>query len=75
MLDQLLQYDKELFLFLNGLGNTTWDGFWMFYTTKINWIPLYAILLYLMYKKLTTKTFILTIVVVVLMVSFYRSGY
>jgi len=70
MIDQLLQLDKDLFLFLNGLGTTTWDGFWMFYTTKLNWVPLYAILLYLMYKKLNTKMFVLTLIVIVLMVSF-----
>ncbi|SFZ94582.1 undecaprenyl-diphosphatase [Flaviramulus basaltis] len=70
MLDQIVQLDKELFIYLNGLGTETWDGFWMFYTTKFNWIPFYAILVYLMYKKLNTKMFILTLVVVVLMISF-----
>ena len=70
MIDQLIQSDKELFLFLNNLGNSTWDGFWMFYTTKFNWIPLYALLLYLMYKNLNKKAFILNILVIVLMISF-----
>ena len=70
MLDQLVQYDQELFLFLNGLGTETWDGFWMFYTAKFNWIPFYAVLTYLMYKRLNTKMFILTLVVVALMITF-----
>lgn len=70
MIDQLIQYDKELFLFLNNLGSPTWDGFWMFYTTKFNWIPLYAVLLYLVYKNVSKKAFLLTILVVALMVSF-----
>ena len=70
MLDQLVQLDKELFIYLNRLGTETWDGFWMFYTTKFNWIPFYAILVYLMYKKLNTKMFILTLVVVALMITF-----
>ncbi len=70
MLDQLIQYDKELFLFLNNLGTTTWDGFWMFYTTKINWVPFYAVLLYLMYKNLNKKAFIINILVIVLMITF-----
>ena len=30
MLDQLLKYDTDLFLFLNNLGNTSWDGFWRY---------------------------------------------
>ncbi len=70
MLDQLIQYDKELFLFLNNLGTTTWDGFWMAYTTKINWVPLYAVLLYLMYKNLNKKAFIINILVIALMITF-----
>lgn len=70
MLEQLIELDKELFLFLNGLGTPTWDGFWMFYTTKINWIPLYVLLLFLMYKRLNTKMFILTLIVIALMITF-----
>ena len=70
MLDQLIEYDKELFLLLNNLGTPTWDGFWMFYTTKYNWIPLYAVLLYLIFKTLNKKTFIVLLFVVVLMITF-----
>jgi len=70
MLEQLLQYDNELFLFLNNLGTETWDGFWMFYTTKFNWIPFYALLLFLMYKQRMNKTFLWTVLVIVLMVTF-----
>lgn len=70
MIDQLLQYDKELFLFLNNLGSSNWDGFWMFYTTKFNWIPFYAVLLFLIFKNLNKKTFLITLVIVTLMVLF-----
>lgn len=70
MINKLIQYDKELFLFLNNLGTNTWDGFWMFYTTKFYWIPLYAILLYLIFKTSSRKGFLLTILIVALMVSF-----
>lgn len=70
MLDQLIQYDKELFLFLNSLGSKTWDGFWMTYTTKLNWIPLYAVLLYLIYRSINRKSFILAILVIALMITF-----
>lgn len=70
MIEQLIELDKELFIYLNGLGTETWDGFWMFYTTKFNWIPFYAVLVYLMYKRLNTKMFVLTLVVVALMILF-----
>ncbi len=70
MLDQLLQFDSELFLFLNNLGSTSWDGFWMAYTTKIYWAPLYTILLYLMYKQWGNKAFLITVAVIALMILF-----
>ncbi|PNQ72139.1 phosphatase PAP2 family protein [Hanstruepera neustonica] len=70
MLEQLLQLDTELFLHLNNLGSTTWDAFWMFYTTKFYWIPLYAVLLFLIFKMPNPKIFILTVVVIFLMVLF-----
>ncbi|MBR9847294.1 MAG: phosphatase PAP2 family protein [Algicola sp.] len=70
MIEQLIEYDKELFLYLNGLGTPTWDPFWLAYTFKFNWIPLYALLAYLMYKRLNTKMFVLTLVVIALMISF-----
>ena len=70
MIDQLLHYDRELFLFLNGLGNVSWDGFWIAYTTKFNWIPFYAVLLYLIFKNLEKKTFIFSLFVITLMIVF-----
>ena len=70
MIEQLVQLDTELFLYLNNLGSTSWDGFWMFYTTKFNWIPFYAVLAYLMYKRLNTKMFLLTLLVIALMITF-----
>jgi undecaprenyl-diphosphatase len=73
MLEQILHYDTDLFLYLNGLGSEVWDKFWMFYTTKYNWIPLYAVLLYLMFKKKNTKMFILTLIVIALLITFTDS--
>ena len=51
-LEEILQLDKELFLFLNGLGTSTWDGFWMFITNKWSSIPFYLVLLVLSIKHL-----------------------
>lgn len=70
MLEQIQQLDTDLFLYLNNLGTESWDTFWMFYTTKFNWIPFYVLLAYLMYKRLNTKMFILTLLVVALMITF-----
>ena len=70
MVDQLLQYDKELFLFLNNLGMPIWDDFWLVVTNKLTFIPLYAILLFLIYRKLGVKTLLLLILVIVALITF-----
>ena len=70
MLDQLLQYDKEFFLFLNNLGMPIWDNFWLLVTNKLTFIPLYAILLFLIYKKQGLKTIVLLILVIAAMITF-----
>lgn len=67
MLEELIQLDKELFLFLNGLGNSNWDGFWMLATNKLSSIPLYFILLILTYKQLgLRKTLVVLLAVTIL---------
>jgi len=70
MLEQLLQLDEDLFLLLNGLGNTSWDTFWLVITNKLTFIPLYAILLFLIHKKLGTKNLILLVFVIAAMITF-----
>lgn len=66
-LEEIIQLDKELFLILNGLGNTNWDAFWMFITNKWGSIPLYFVLLLLSIKFLGwKKTGILLLVIALL---------
>ncbi|SDI04124.1 phosphatase PAP2 family protein [Winogradskyella thalassocola] len=70
MLEQLIEYDKELFLYLNNLGSETWDGLWLVITNKLTSFPLYALLLFLIYKKLGYKALILAVVIVAGMIAF-----
>lgn len=69
MIDQLLQYDTDLFLFLNNLGSEPWDGFWRFITEKYASIPLYAVLLVLLFKKLGWKATVVLLVCIALMIT------
>ena len=69
MLEQLLEYDTELFLFLNNLGSEPFDGFWRFLSEKYSSIPLYAVLLYLIYKKFQLKATLWILVLVALMIT------
>lgn len=70
MIETILEYDKQLFLFLNNLGNSSWDGFWMAYTNKVHWIPFYLLLLILMYRKLGKKVFLIIAITALAMIAF-----
>lgn len=70
MFDQFLQLDKDLFLFLNRLGNESWDNFWLVVTDKLTFIPLYAILLFLVYRKLGVKSLLFIMLIVTAMITF-----
>ncbi|WP_179338120.1 phosphatase PAP2 family protein [Winogradskyella ludwigii] len=70
MLDQLLEYDKELFLYLNNLGSESWDGLWLAITHEFTFAPLYAILLFLIYKKMGWKALLLMVFVIAAMITF-----
>lgn len=68
MIEELVKLDKQFFLFLNGLGNANWDGFWMFLTNKWSAIPLYFFLAFISYKQLGVKKFIVFLVMIALMI-------
>ena len=51
MIEELIKYDIDFFLFLNNLGSEPWDNLWRVITNKLTFIPLYGFLLYLVYKN------------------------
>ncbi len=67
-LDTIIEKDKELFLFLNSLGVESWDQFWMIVTNQFSWIPLFALLLFLVFKAYGWKKSLLIMVVAALLV-------
>ncbi len=69
MIEELLKYDTDLFLFLNNLGSESWDGLWKLITNKLTFIPLYALLLFLVYKNFGVKGMLIIIVCVILMIT------
>ncbi|WP_298488308.1 phosphatase PAP2 family protein [uncultured Maribacter sp.] len=68
MLEELVQLDKAIFLYLNNLGVSTWDSFWLFVTNKLSSIPLYVVLLFFSYKQLGVKKTLLLLFAVVVMI-------
>ena len=51
-MEHLINLDKELFFFLNGLGSEPFDGFWKIITKQIYWTPLFLAVFYLLQQKL-----------------------
>lgn len=50
MLDTLINWDRELFLWLNGQGHPQLDDVMLFLSAKLVWAPLYLGLIYLLYR-------------------------
>ncbi len=70
MLEQLLELDTELFIYLNSLGSSTWDGLWLIITDTRTFVPLYAILLFLIYKNYGLKPLLIMVLVIAAMITF-----
>lgn len=57
MIEKIIHLDKELFVFLNGLGSETFDGLWLILTTQFWWAPYFLLIFYLLHKKIGWKNF------------------
>lgn len=67
MLEQLVNLDKKLLIFLNNLGSEPFDGFWLLVTKQVNWVPIFAVILYLVFKNLGWRHAVLIIVMIALL--------
>ncbi len=63
---ELINWDTELFLWLNSLGTSSWDGFWLAISETKTWIPLYAVLLLLLSRELKSWILLWAVLIVVL---------
>ncbi len=68
--DKLVAFDKVLFTYLNGLGTTNWDGFWLLITEQKHWIPVFLIILFLLFRAFGWKKGILLLLLSVLFITF-----
>ncbi len=69
-MEQLINLDKELFLFLNGLGSEQFDGFWKIITKQIYWSPFFLAVFYLIQKKVGWKNFGIIILFLAVLITF-----
>ena len=57
MLDKIISLDKQLLIYLNGLGSPTYDSLWLFITKQVYWAPVFLFVFYFLQKKLGWKNF------------------
>ena len=58
----LLQFDRDLFLLLNGMHTPWWDTAMLFFTRKETWLFLYLILMYVIVRNYEKKSWIILLV-------------
>lgn len=82
MVDQLLQLDRELLVYLNSFGNENWDGFWLFLTKQINWLPVFVLFGYLIFKNLGWRHMVLVLICMAFLIAltdqttnFFKNGF
>lgn len=50
-MEQLIEWDKAVFLFLNNTHTPFWDHFMWIYTGRLTWVPLILSLLFVLFRK------------------------
>ena len=71
MLDRILQWDRDAFVYLNSLGIEQYDFFWSTVTKFPPWIPLFVLfiaLYFIKFKKREALCMILTLLILVFFV-------
>ena len=78
MIEQIIQWDKELLVALNGSSSLFLDGIMMAITQTSTWSPLFVCLLYAVIRNNTWRNSLLIIIMVVLLVTLcdqFASGF
>ncbi len=57
-LNMLNTWDTDLFLILNGAHNSFWDFIMFWASDKFIWIPVYALFLFILWRKYSSKIWI-----------------
>lgn len=70
MFEKLIQLDKELLIYLNSLGSEQWDPFWLFITNQFNWAPLFAFIIFLIFKEFSWKKGLFLVIFIFAMAAF-----
>lgn len=69
-MEEIIKLDKELLVFLNGLGSIQYDHFWLLITKQFNWIPYFLILLIILQKRMGWKKLGIALLFIALLITF-----
>lgn len=69
-MEKIIQLDKQLFVFLNGLGSEKFDGLWLFITKQLHWTPVFLVVFYLLFKKVGWKHLLLIVLSIAALITF-----
>ncbi|QIY90351.1 phosphatase PAP2 family protein [Chryseobacterium gallinarum] len=61
-MEEIIQEDKRVFLYLNNLGDPSFDQLWMLISSTWIWVPLYIIFLYFLYKNYQLKSLVFILI-------------
>ncbi len=70
MLERIKQIDTELLIFLNNLGNKTWDPIWISITDKFTFLPLFILIIFFLFKKNGTKGLLVILLFISVLILF-----
>lgn len=70
MIDAIKQYDEQLLIFLNNLGNEHWDWLWLLITNQFNMVPVFALVAFLTFKQYGLKNLLITILIIIVLITF-----
>jgi len=70
LIENIIQKDKELLIYLNNLGSEQWDGFWIAITNQFTWTPLFVFVLFLVFKQFGWKKGVFTVLFIAVIVAF-----
>ena len=70
MIDRIKQIDTELLIFLNNLGNKSWDPLWVSITDKFTFLPLFILIIFFLFKKNGTKGLLVILLFISVLILF-----
>ena len=70
MLDRIKQIDTEILIFLNNLGNKSWDPLWVSITDKFTFLPLFILIIFFLFKKNGTKGLLVILLFISVLILF-----